>query len=392
MITPYLGDFLSSPIPLELSMSPCVHSCAYCFSACNRYKGWGGIKGFFRSLDNALTGKTDNLTARLLRDKYPVCVSNRSDPFARNNYKDALQVFHALQANQIPVYIQTKGGVGADEAADFLPPSVWYISITGDDEASARIEPGAPLNSERIAFAKRLTDRGHKVIAAVNPCVPEWISDPDKLVSDLAAAGCSGVWTERMHLHKTTQQPNLPARAVELIGQHILDRAAQKYAPPSDYNMCALIRKLAVGHGMAAHRIGLPEPSGIWDAYRELYPKTFGTNQDFTNRAFAELDDGDWFRFEDWASIVIAGMPEGLQNTDHYIASVCRQVAVPRFSTFRDLLKMIWCDRRIAQCPARIECFSYEVEDDMEVVDDDGLPVMVFNSSGFDDYYVTVDR
>jgi hypothetical protein len=30
---------------------------------------------------------------------------------------------------QIPVAIQTRGGKGVDDVLDFLPPSVWYISI-----------------------------------------------------------------------------------------------------------------------------------------------------------------------------------------------------------------------------------------------------------------------
>lgn len=57
-----------------------------------------------------------NLAARLMREGYPVMLSNKVDPFAASNYKMTLPHLRLFKAKGIPVAFQTKGGKGIEEA------------------------------------------------------------------------------------------------------------------------------------------------------------------------------------------------------------------------------------------------------------------------------------
>lgn len=133
-----------------------------------------------------------------MRDRYPVRLSNRSDPFSRSNQADTAQVLAALNANNIPVFFQTKGGIGAIEAAEKQTRSVWYVSISfWDDAKRAEMEPGAPTIRERVELIQRLRSLGHEVLVGINPLVPAWLGDGYKPLLDTCAQ--IGVWGESKH-------------------------------------------------------------------------------------------------------------------------------------------------------------------------------------------------
>jgi len=149
MIEPFYGEFLIHPAPLEISLNFCSHKCFYCFANLNtpgrRYDG-AAVSRLLADMDNR-----QSLAARLLRDRYPVVISNRVDPFALTNYRHTLPLLEQLAAHNIPVTIQTRGGRGATEAMGMMPPAAWYISIPFlDEELRRRIEPGAPPHSRPL--------------------------------------------------------------------------------------------------------------------------------------------------------------------------------------------------------------------------------------------------
>jgi len=106
----FFGEFLISPIPLELSLNYCSHVCAYCFANLNdrgRQADIGAVMRFF----NELPSRT-SLQSHLVREGYPILFSNRVDPFATSNVKLSLPLLEIMRTLDIPVAIQTKGGKG----------------------------------------------------------------------------------------------------------------------------------------------------------------------------------------------------------------------------------------------------------------------------------------
>ena len=143
MITPYYGEFLISPAPLELSLNYCSHKCAYCFANLSMPDRTADIGGILRFLGEFNERKS--LEAELVRQGYPVCFSNKVDPFAATNYKQSIPILEVMSTLGIPVAFQTRGGQGIDDALKIVQPSCWYISVcTADDKLRKRLEPGAP--------------------------------------------------------------------------------------------------------------------------------------------------------------------------------------------------------------------------------------------------------
>lgn len=143
MFTPYYGEFMIIPMATEFSFNRCSHGCLYCFSRLNNYKNRSSLKSVFNFLSDYETRIT--YLSYLFQQKYAICISNRTDPFSESNYKITQKVLEFLVKKEIPIALQTKGGLGIDDILEFLPPSLWYITICFDDESlREKIEPNAP--------------------------------------------------------------------------------------------------------------------------------------------------------------------------------------------------------------------------------------------------------
>lgn len=147
MIVPFYGEFLLHPIPLELSFGACSHRCAYCFVDANHPNGRPlakDINKIMRLLADYPNRET--LTAKLLKAGYPVTISNRVDPFCGALHKDFLPIIQTMTELGIPIYFQTKGGFGIDKVLEYLPPSVWYVTVESlNDDVTRKISVGAPV-------------------------------------------------------------------------------------------------------------------------------------------------------------------------------------------------------------------------------------------------------
>jgi DNA repair photolyase len=198
-IKPYYGEFFVSCVPLEMGGNFCSHNCSYCFANLNNRE---------RQLDvpktiSLIKSRHDRqaLEAQLLRLGYPVLISNKVDPFSKSNYRDMLPIMELLTQEGIGIAIQTRGGYGIDEVLKFLPPSVWYLSITHDQEETRQlIERQAPDIESRFELIKKLKQYGHRVVVGANPLNPDWIRSPEVFFKRLADWGVEGVWTEFLHL------------------------------------------------------------------------------------------------------------------------------------------------------------------------------------------------
>lgn len=388
MIVPYWGEFLVSPIPLELSLDVCSHACIYCFSRLNQPDRTVDVEALMRQIADYPDRRAWH--AQLLQDGYPVVISNRSDPFSRNNYRKMLPVLRVLHDLGIPMSFQTKGGLGIDEALEFLRPAVWYISIsTLDAELSARMEPGAPPPAERLALIRRLTQAGHHVVVGFNPCVKEWQPDPEPLLRSVRRAGATGVWIELLHFNYR-QVARLPPSTVDALGEDLIARARRRRPAPGDFDHFMETRRLAQSLGMEVYSMGQPNRSGFWDPFEYVYPRLFPTMQGFVN--YCHDTGARVLSFEEFLSVVGPDLPDGRLPIDSYLGATAHQLfrtqRIPPQMTFSELLSIIWQDPRVKQCPARMYAFSYLGEDleDSDgwrmYVDQHELPLLVFTPSG----------
>lgn len=392
MITPYWGEFLISPIPLEMSLHYCSHKCAFCFANLNQPGRRADVAAISRLL--AEYRQRRSFGARLLQQGYPVVLSNRVDPFAASNTKVSLPLIEVMATLGIPVQIQTRGGAGANEAAALLPPSVWYISISLLDEAlRERLEPGAPTIASRFTLMASLAAQGHRVVLGLNPCVPEWLPDPEPLLAQARAAGAEGVWIERLHLNYR-QERNLSDREREVLTQPLIDRARKHKSAPADVAAVLRARDAALALGLEVFGVGYERPSQFHAPYRSLYAHTFPTMQDFVNHCHAENWTDRLIPFADFADFFAPRLPAGVLPIDSYLGSAAHNLwwesPPPAQMTFRQLLAYIWSDRRIRFCPARLPCFAFAARWDGEgwyrLVDEAGLPFLVFHPDGFPHY------
>lgn len=395
MLEPYWGEFLISPIPLELSLHYCSHKCAYCFANLNDPKRKGDVQAIMRLLTDFQN--RDTLTARLLQEKYPVCISNRTDPFATANYRQTLPILEMLTALGIPVTIQTKGGFGTAEALDILPPSVWYISISMvDEELRRKIEPGAPSIASRLALIEQVRAHGGRVILGLNPCVPEWLPDPEPMLRQAKAAGAEAVWIEELHL-SAAQIANLSASERQALTEPLLARAKRRRRDMVDQAAFFAARDAAQGLGLPIFSNGQPNPSRIWEIYREVYPKTFPTNQDFVNQCHAQGLDGQVIGIETWLQAIQPWLPEGRYRMNKYIGAAAMSLfethKIPSQLTYSELLGIIWAARRAKQSPVRMPSFAYAAAlaetGWLQLVNEQGAPYLVFDQSGSFETYFT---
>ena len=396
MIEPFWGEFMISPIPLELSLNKCSHACRYCFANLNGYKG-ADVKKLMRFLADYQNRET--LEATLLKAGYPVLISNRSDPFSRSNYRQMMPILDTLGELDIPVSLQTKGGPGAKEVAAKRPGMVWYISIsTLDDNLRARLEPAAPSIQERFELIEIIREYGGHVVLGLNPCVPEWLPDPAVLLRHAAFRGVEGVWVEELHLNYN-QIAAMSELEKAAIGPELLTRSQLRKRAKADSDHFFKARYEAESLGLSVFSNGQPTKSDIWDIYRSVYPKTFPTNQDFVNFCHENNLGGGVIPFDVYFDVTHPFLPGGMYRMSKYLGASSRSIwetyNIPSKLTFRDLLMAIWKIKRAKQSPARMPSFAYATVSaqtgPIQLVDASDLPWLAFDENGnFESYYTEV--
>lgn len=399
IIEPYWGEFLISPIPLELSLNYCSHKCGYCFANLNDPKRHGDVKKIMRFLSDY--HNRDTLSAVLMQEGYPICISNRSDPFAYSNAKQIMPILETLAGIGAQVTFQTKGGNGIERAIDLFPKSVWYISISfANDDLRRKIEPGAPSIASRFDLMEKVIAAGGRVIIGLNPAVPEWLSNDDieSVLKAAAERGVEGAWIEELHLN-SRQIGNMSQAERRAIGMDILDRAKKRKKDARDSDTFFYARDVARALGLEIFSNGQPNYSSIWDIYRDVYPKTFPTNQDFVNECVQRGWHNGLVAFPHWFDTVGKGLPGGKYRMNKYIGASARSIfddySIPSKLTFTELLGIIWSTKRAKQSPVRMPSYSYAsvwAENGyLQLVDESNMPYLIFDESGqLDSYYTPV--
>ena len=394
----YWGEFLVSPVPLELSFNYCSHKCAYCFANLNQPNRWADVKKTMRLLADYQNRET--LAALLLKQGYPVLVSNRVDPFAASNYQQSVPILLAMAEMGIPIAFQTKGGKGIDEVLRVVPKSCWYISISFWDDAKRKaIEPGAPNIQSRLDLIEQLTNAGHSVNVGVNPLVPEWLPDPIPLLDAIKMRGAKGVWIEHFHINQK-QYANLSPREITALDEGILENALRRRVDTATFDFLRYTETCAIERGLEVYSIGQPRKSNFFAPYRECYTKTFPVVQDYVNACYDDFEQDPYLlrTFDDFCAHMLPALPSGKLCVGHYLGATAHNIFqgsnLSNWMTFKQLLGIAWNDQRAKQHPVRLSCFAYAASKEnkqwVEWRDEHNMPTLVFDPQGFPSNYCEV--
>jgi len=205
MINPYTGEFLYDPCAIEISGNTCSHNCTYCYANTRK----DARKCELTSVINRLKRVNQNVYLdHLIHEGYPICFSNRSDPFSKNNYIPSLSILQYLAILPNGIGLQTKGGYCIDEALDILKDKkniTWYITISIlNEKIRERIEPNAPTIQSRLDLVQRLKGLGYHVIIGMNPLVEDWLPFEDFIIltEKLESYGIKHFDCEPLHINK----------------------------------------------------------------------------------------------------------------------------------------------------------------------------------------------
>jgi DNA repair photolyase len=408
-IQPFYGEFLMHPVPLEMDLGRCTSGCAFCFATLGNPDREADPAGILRLL--ATYGERRSPEAILLREGYPVLVSNRTDPFATGNER-LLPILETATEIGIPLAFQTRGGRRLSFCLSFLRPAVWYLSFSQLDDAKRKtIEPGAPSVGSRLDTIRELREKGHRVVVALNPLVPEWLplDDAETLIATLKDIGVEGTSVELLHL-SSEQRSNMSEREKAAVSLPVLGRTKTRLPHPDDVAHLHAVRRLVTEAGIALFTSNQPTASEYWRPYRETYPRLLPSVQDAVDFCHANLEDGAILSFDDFLEALTwrHPLPPLTAKIDSYVraksrggqllADLLASGLVRAGMTWEEAIRVFYAEPRLRTSPSRWLCFAYAAERSSEgwirLVDEEGLPYLVFTKAegGTTEYHVEIGR
>lgn len=343
MIDVFWGGYLHHPAALDYSDDTCRHGCAYCFANINK----GERKGRLKSAINFLHKKEPSTYMDALRiTGYPICVSNRTDPFSPNNVVSTQALFKHLAVIPNGVFIQTKTGPGCEETVAQLGPkkAVVYITISIlDPDTAASVEPFAPPPAERLAAAKNLIKAGYLVMVAINPCSSVWLppSDFKALIDEFWNIGIRHVALEVLDMKPQRLKKMEGARVRRLGG-------AEQPSRQQEMEYVRECTKSLIVKGFAVAKKGMPFRSSLYNDIAARISPTMPTLQQFVNWCLDNKADQN-VTFSDFASYMERGSKlmthdfKGNNIRGYLIRSGFKiWKSYQQVHSHRELLRVIW--------------------------------------------------
>ena len=349
MLEVFLGGYLFHPAALDYSGDTCQNGCAYCFANINKEARAGNLKGAISALYKKEIRTYQDM---LLAEGYPICVSNRSDPFTPKNVRDTLALFTHLAERKNGVFIQTKCGPGLDEALEIMGARrdvVVYITITTmQDDIAAVVEPKALRPSVRLQVAKGLHRAGYLVIIAINPCTEAWMprEDLEALAKDMKAAGMNHICLEMLDIKR---------KRLSLLGEGRKNRMGAAIASLGAPNQM-YVRKCTeylVSQGFDVAKKGMPFRSDFFTHIKDRLGVTMPVMQDFVNYCFdKKISAGAVISYPEFESVIAQGgiyLKTIKQNNirDYLLRSgFISWKANQQVHSHKELLRVVWNDPR----------------------------------------------
>ncbi len=383
-IRPYFGEYLVSPAPLHMGLNWCTHACFYCFANLNRPErraDYASIGQFLGKVRRREPGK--DIAAWLALQGHPILASNDSDPFAISNGEQNLSLMRGMMDAGLRFVFQTRGGPGAMDMLDEHPPTMVYISFTTDMESiRRRAEPGAPSFEERKALAAMAREKGHFVIAGINPFYPPWWEDIESFVHWLAQQGIHHAWIGEPHLNHQ-QVAAISAKTKQKFPDEIewFARGGMQRPP-----VWPALRTLCDQHGINTF-LGSNSSSGLfWKPYFDLGYPFWPTIEGWFDRlrALGKRVAFTFDAFDQWADAT-----SGLQSSTFkdYLTGIGRSIrnvgSMPRIGTMHAAHEYLW---RIHEFPTRMrhDDIYIATQDGNLAIDDSGRFVLIYARESHD--------
>ena len=386
MIDPFYGEFLLHPSPLECSGNTCSHNCCYCFSNIRRSCRYSNIKQTLTQLKNFQSSNTYKNT--LIREKYSICLSNRTDPFSKTNYIETLSMLEYLKNLENGIFFQTKGGYGIDEAFDILKDKkniLFYVTITSKNNDILKvIEPNAPSYEEKIELIKKAKNNGYNVIVAFNPVVKNWLPEKDfyDIVSDVNKIGVKNFIFQKLYLSKNDIKGFTEDRKKRFEDEILIDAA--KKPSENQYYLQSLVVEL-IKRGNNAVAFGMPFKTDLFKDIRSTLGKCFPSNYDVINYCFD--NKVKQITFNDYKKVLNENQNDlfnkEFKGLSTYIFRIARQVwkgndKIQSARTINDILNAYWNYKQISGSLQNNKLFSVAKEKD-----DENNLILNFNNGNY---------
>lgn len=386
MIDPFYGEFLLHPSPLECSGNTCSNNCCYCFSNIRRSCRYSNIKQTLTQLKNFQSSNTYKNT--LIREKYSICLSNRTDPFSKTNYIETLSMLEYLKNLENGIFFQTKGGYGIDEAFDILKDKkniLFYVTITSKNNDILKvIEPNAPSYEEKIELIKKAKNNGYNVIVAFNPVVKNWLPEKDfyDIVSDVNKIGVKNFIFQKLYLSKNDIKGFTEDRKKRFEDEILID--AVKTPSENQYYLQSLVVEL-IKRGNNAVAFGMPFKTDLFKDIRSTLGKCFPSNYDVINYCFD--NKVKQITFNDYKKVLNENQNDlfnkEFKGLSTYIFRIARQVwkgndKIQSIRTINDVLNAYWNYKQISGSLQNNKLFSVAQEKD-----DENNLILNFNNGNY---------
>lgn len=373
MIEGFYSEFLIHPAPLEYSALKCSHRCAYCFADFRNKEMNHNVSKVVKQLTGQ--SRSNGLVQKLINMGYPICLSNRTDPFSPNNSPITKKICEVLSALENGIFFQIRGNHNYKEAFDVISNKkniVVYVSITTKrDEHSKKLEPNAPTYKQRVEIIQQAKKQGWPVICAFNPCIEDVlpIQDIEEITKQLDGIGVTHYIIQKMRLPKTFVS-KMPKRKYDALGKNAVDYAV---SGKNDY-VRRIVNDLR-DRGLNALSYGMPYKTDFFKEINKTLGKYFPSGYEFVNYVF---DSGkETYTFKDYFNSTMIGNECLLKlkgkEFHKYIMSQNRGVWKDSYTaqnavSFEDVLRVFWNNKRMEASPQNL----FGLFDVADQKDDDG--------------------
>jgi len=387
MINIFVGEFMFHPAPLELSGNYCSHDCIYCFANIRKNNRIIDMKGLFNQLNKS---KVKNYTDVLINEGYPICLSNKSDPFSKSNYIHTIELAKQLNKRGNGLFIQTKGGYGIDEYLDIVKGRnniIWYITITtNNEEIRKRIEPNAPTINERWILAEKLRKLGYLVILAINPLYEQWMPKNEliKFINKAKSININHIVVEALHLNKKEVKTFSPKRLSSFLGDEIKYSVEKK----TFQNYVKEIIPILIENNVLFTKLGMPFKTEFYNDIKNIFGKIFPNQYDFIN--LCHKKGTGTYNFEEFYNITVDDkvlFERKFRDINAYLIKSnihewANNEEDKKAFSLKEVLRIIWNNDKYPQSLRRNQAFRTVVNKNNEIIKDNNQNILLYFDYG----------
>lgn len=319
----YTGEHLISPVPVHFGLNWCTHNCFYCFANLNAPERRAETNDLAR-LDKWFRQGKGPIEYWYLKQGHPLLVSNDADPFSRSSKETYLALRELATTHGIRLTYQTKGGDPEAEAAAIDgPPTMFYVSLTTDNEATRKkIEPNAPSFEARLDLIRRAKAAGHHVVAGINPLMSTWWHDFEAAIHAMKDAGISHAWIGALHFSRF-QIAAMSESVKTRFASEIRYGMGRNKADMGELNY---LRQRLIDSGINVFHGGSAATAGFWDPYFERFP--FSPTLDGWYKRLSGQGQGKIVLFSqtDFLDFCDIGQPQNLSIYKEYVCGFARSI------------------------------------------------------------------